>query len=47
MTTAAAFDRTVHHAVILELIGPSFRAEAAKARLPKETSATHSRKAFP
>lgn len=36
MTTAAAIDRIVHHAVILELTGPSFRAEAAKARLPKE-----------
>lgn len=36
MTTAAAIDRIVHHAVILELTGPSYRAEAAKARLPKE-----------
>jgi DNA replication protein DnaC len=32
MTTAAAIDRVVHHSVILELTGPSFRAEAAKAR---------------
>jgi len=32
MTTAAAIDRLVHHAVILELTGPSYRAEAAKAR---------------
>ena len=38
MTTAAAIDRIVHHAVILELTGPSFRAEAAKARAPKETA---------
>jgi DNA replication protein DnaC len=37
MTTAAAIDRIVHHAVILELTGPSYRAEAAKARLPKES----------
>jgi hypothetical protein len=29
----------VHHAVILELTGPSYRAEAAKARLPKEPMA--------
>lgn len=38
MTTAAAIDRIVHHAVILELTSPSYRAEAAKARLPKDTS---------
>ena len=36
MTTAAAIDRVVHHSVILELTGASFRAEAAKARMPKE-----------
>jgi len=30
MTTAAAIDRLVHHSTILELTGPSFRAEAAK-----------------
>jgi DNA replication protein DnaC len=30
MTTAAAIDRLVHHAIILELTGPSFRTEAAK-----------------
>lgn len=35
MTTAAAIDRVIHHCVILELNGPSFRAEAAKARMPK------------
>jgi DNA replication protein DnaC len=33
MTTACAIDRLVHHAVILELSGKSFRAEAAKARV--------------
>jgi DNA replication protein DnaC len=32
MTTACAIDRLVHHAVILELSGKSFRAEAAKRR---------------
>ena len=33
MTTAAAIDRVVHHAVILELDVPSYRAEAARRRL--------------
>jgi DNA replication protein DnaC len=32
MTTACAIDRLVHHAVILELSGPSIRAEHAKRR---------------
>ena len=36
MTTAAAIDRIVHHSVILELTGPSYPAEAAKARMPKK-----------
>jgi len=31
MTTACAIDRLVHHSVILELTGPSVRAEHAKA----------------
>ena len=35
MTTACAIDRIVHHAVILELSGPSYRAEAAKQRSHK------------
>lgn len=35
MTTACAIDRLVHHAVILELSGASFRAEAAKRRAEK------------
>jgi DNA replication protein DnaC len=35
MTTACAIDRIVHHAVILELSGPSYRAEAAKQRSTK------------
>jgi hypothetical protein len=29
MTTAAAIDRLVHHCVILELTGPSYRTEKA------------------
>lgn len=41
MTTAAAIDRIVHHAVILELTGPSYRAEAAKARMPEDPNANH------
>ncbi len=32
MTTACAIDRVVHHAVILELTGPSYRTDAAKER---------------
>jgi DNA replication protein DnaC len=32
MTTAAAIDRLVHHSVILELTGSSFRTETAKKR---------------
>jgi DNA replication protein DnaC len=32
MTTAAAIDRLVHHAVILEMTGPSIRNEDAKKR---------------
>jgi DNA replication protein DnaC len=32
MTTAAAIDRIVHHATILELTGDSYRSEAAKQR---------------
>ncbi len=32
MTTAAAIDRLVHHSIILEMDGPSVRAEAAKKR---------------
>ena len=37
MTTAAAIDRLVHHAVILELTGSSYRNEAARRRSGKET----------
>ncbi|MDP9119773.1 MAG: IS21-like element helper ATPase IstB [Acidobacteriota bacterium] len=32
MTTAAAIDRLVHHAIILEMTGPSIRSEEAAAR---------------
>jgi DNA replication protein DnaC len=32
MTTAAAIDRLVHHSVVLELNGPSYRAEEARKR---------------
>ena len=32
MTTAAAIDRLVHHAVILEMVGKSVRAEEAAER---------------
>ena len=38
MTTAAAIDRLVHHAVILELTGPSFRTESAKEALSTEAN---------
>jgi hypothetical protein len=30
--TACAIDRLIHHAVILEMTGPSFRSEAARKR---------------
>lgn len=32
MTTAAAIARVVHHAVVLEFTGPSFRGEEAEKR---------------
>lgn len=35
MTTAAAIDRLVHHAVILEMTGESYRAESARSRNKK------------
>jgi DNA replication protein DnaC len=41
MTTAAAIDRIIHHCVILELNGASFRAEAAKARMPQGTESAN------
>ena len=35
MTTAAAIDRLVHHATIIEMTGPSQRSEEAKLRTGK------------
>ena len=46
MTTGAAIDRVVHHAVVLEFTGPSVRAEAAEQRAAlakRDTSATPER----
>jgi len=45
MTTAAAIDRVVHHAVVLEFNGPSVRAEEAEKRaaLSKRESAASER----
>ncbi len=48
MTTAAAIDRLVHHAVILEMTGPSIRNEEAKKRgdlatAPPTTTTTNGR----
>ena len=40
MTTAAAIDRIVHHATILELPGPSIRETAALARVRAQTQST-------
>jgi DNA replication protein DnaC len=40
MTTAAAIDRLVHHAVILEMAGPSLRAEEAQRETLTTTTAT-------
>ena len=37
MTTVAAIDRLVHHAIILEMTGPSFRNEHAKERQQHDT----------
>ena len=40
MTTAAAIDRLVHHATILELNAPSYRTEAAKKKQSKSKKTT-------
>ena len=40
MTTAAAIDRLVHHAVIVEMTGDSVRAEEAKKRGATTTTTT-------
>lgn len=42
MTTAAAIDRLIHHAVIIELTGPSHRTERARARVIAESNETGS-----
>lgn len=44
MTTAAAIDRLIHHAVIIEMIGTSMRTEEAKSRgdIPATTTTTKS-----
>ena len=39
MTTAAAIDRLVHHATILELTGPSYRTDEAKAHRTNQAQA--------
>ena len=43
MTTAAAIDRLVHHATILELTGESYRSEVAKKRRGPKTDADEER----
>ena len=40
MTTAAAIDRLVHHSIILEMTGESFRTAAAKSRNGRRATAT-------
>ena len=40
MTTAAAIDRVVHHSTILEMTGPSIRAEEAMGSTPTTTTPT-------
>ncbi len=45
MTTAAAIDRIVHHAIILELTGSSYRSEPAKKRNPSRKQAAETKKA--
>ena len=42
MTTAAAIDRVVHHAVVLEFNGDSLRAEVAQQRAAQAASAAAS-----
>jgi DNA replication protein DnaC len=38
MTAAAAIDRLIHHSIILELQGPSYRMEKAKARKEEDVA---------
>ena len=42
MTTAAAIDRLVHHSIILEMTGDSYRSEAAKQRACSKASVEQS-----
>ena len=42
MTTAAAIDRLVHHSVILEMTGDSYRSDSAKKRKREEVTASAS-----
>jgi DNA replication protein DnaC len=42
MTTAAAIDSLVHHSVILEMTGASYRADSAKKRKREEVTASAS-----
>ena len=44
MTTAAAIDRVVHHSVILELTGESYRSEQAKKRNTEAAQASKAAK---
>jgi DNA replication protein DnaC len=43
MTTAAAVDRVVHHSVVLNFTGPSYRAEEAERRAAGAAKEQHSR----
>jgi len=47
MTTAAAIDRLVHHAIVLELTGKSIRVEQAQAELTAETASPSTPNANP
>ena len=40
MTTAAAIDRLVHHSVILEMTGESYRSGSAKKRQSEEVTSS-------
>jgi len=47
MTTAAAIDRLVHHAIVLELTGKSIRVEQAQAELTAEAASPSTPNATP
>ena len=47
MTTAAAIDRFVHHAIVLELTGKSIRVEQAQAELTAEAASPSTPNANP